>query len=441
MTYFQSINVKGAHRLALILLACLCISRSEATPAPPPNIVLILADDLGYGDVGVYGAELIKTPNLDALAAGGVRLSQFYTSGNVCTPSRAGLMTGRYPIRSGLADKTVAIGDARGLKQTEDTLSKRLKSLGYTTGLIGKWHLGDKPHYHPNAHGFDTFFGLLYSNDEPEQALYKNKDKVEDPIDAQMLAVKFTEESVKFIEQNTSRPFFLFFSMTSPHKPLLPSPEFIGHSEAGAYGDVVEELDWSVGQVISTLERHDLLDNTLIIFTSDNGPFPEGSSGGLRGGKGTSWDGGYRVPLIAHWLGKIEPNSTSSAMSMNIDLMPTLLGVAGADDISPTHFDGKNIWPLMTGSDQSPHDVLYFFSDEQIAAVRTPKWKTVLRARYLGIKRWLPEHDVRLLFDMENDPFERYSQAAHHEEVWTQMMEHWEQGVSELETLATSESN
>ena len=328
-------------KIILLLLVIIC---SACSGNKPPNIILVMADDLGFGDVGAYGATLINTPNIDALASEGVRLTQFYTSGNVCTPSRAGLLTGRYPIRTGLADRTLAVGDMRGLMQQEVTLAEQLKSLGYVTGLVGKWHLGDKPEYHPLEHGFDEFFGVLYSNDEPEQALLRGRAPVESPINPQQLTLDFTRESLDFIEKNRAGPFFLMMSMTSPHKPLIPSADFAGKSRAGAYGDVVEELDWSVGEVMSMLVSLGLDDNTLVIFTSDNGPFPEGSTGGLRGGKGTGWEGGYRVPFIARWPGQFKAGSQSAAMSMNFDVMPTLLNIAGGDSRLHAELDGKDIW-------------------------------------------------------------------------------------------------
>ncbi len=364
-------------RLLFLLLCCASCADDKA-----PNIVLILADDLGYGDVGVNGASLINTPNMDSLAQQGVRLTQFYTSGNVCTPSRAGLLTGRYPIRTGLADRTLSIGDQRGLRTSEVTIAEQLKRLGYATALVGKWHLGDRPEYHPLQHGFDEFFGVLYSNDEPDQALLsvkgQEKEIIQDPINAQMLAMQFIRESLAFIERNRSRPFFLLLSSTSPHKPLIPSPEFAGKSQAGAYGDVVEELDWGIGEVINTLKKHGIDNNTLVIVTSDNGPFPEGSTGGLRGGKGTAWEGGYRVPFIARWPQGLDPETVSSAMAMNIDIMPTLINIAGGESQSLPSLDGKDIRSLLKGGNQSPHRVLYFFNNERIAALRTQKWRLML---------------------------------------------------------------
>ena len=410
---------------SLILLcgiACPGAGSLADTASPtPPNIVLVLADDLGYGDVGVYGARLIETPHLDGLAAQGIRLTNFYASGNVCTPSRAGLLTGRYAIRNGLADKTITVNDFRGLPAGTTTIAGLLQQRGYRTALIGKWHLGHhKPSQRPNALGFDLFYGLLHPNDV-EQPLYRDTQATAEPFDQGALTRRFTEEAIRFIENDTRQPFFLLLSHTAPHIPLVPSAAFANTSRAGAYGDVVQELDWSVGQLLAALQRNGLADNTVVIFTSDNGPFPEGSTGGLRGGKGTAWDGGYRVPFIARWPGRIPAAASAGAIAMNIDLLPTFAALAGAP--SPrAQLDGRNILPVLLGdNDASPHQALYFFNNEHIAALRTQNWRMVVRAGYRDIQRRLPEHEVYLLFDMRTDPEERYSQAQRHPDKWQEL--------------------
>lgn len=410
---------------------------STAAPATMPNIILILADDLGYGDLSVYGASLIKTPYLDKLAEEGIRLTNFYASGNVCSPSRAGLLTGRYAIRDGLANRTITAEDTRGLPAGTTTIAGLLQRGGYRTALIGKWHLGHHTQVQqPNAHGFDVFYGLLQPNDA-EQPLYRDTLALEEPVDQGSLTRRFTEEAVSFIENNARQPFFLFLSHSAPHIPLVASPAFAGTSRAGAYGDVVQELDWSVGEVLNAVQRNDLADDTVIIFTSDNGPFPEGGTGGLRGGKGTAWDGGYRVPFIARWPGRIHAGSIADAMAMNIDLLPTFATIAGVSPPGDTHFDGRNILPVMLGkTDASPHEVLYFFNNERITALRTQNWKIVVQASYRDIQRRLPEHDVLLLFDMRTDPQERYSMAAHRPDKWQELQAHLVRGQEELETLA-----
>ena len=426
-------------KLIIMLSAFLCAACGENKA---PNIVLILADDLGYGDLGAYGATLINTPNIDKLAAQGAKLTQFYTSGNVCTPSRAGMLTGRYPIRTGLADRTLGVDDTRGLKQSEATLSEQLRSLGYVSALIGKWHLGDRPEYHPLEHGFSEFFGVIHSNDQPNQPLLKGVKPIESPINAQMLALRFIDESVDFIQRNQKQPFFLMLSSTSPHKPLIPSPEFAGRSQAGAYGDVVQELDWGVGKLMAALEKAGIADNTLVIVTSDNGPFPEGSTGGLRGGKGTSWDGGYRVPFIAHWPKSIEPGTTSSAMAMNIDLLPTLIAIASNQSEQLTDIDGKDIQALFTGSNQSPHEVLYFFNNERIAALRTQKWRLVLN----DYPPWRDAQPIRfegkqnlytLMYDMELSAEQQYDMSRDYPKQKQKLVNLLRDGRDSLESLSS----
>ena len=416
---------------------------SASPPASSPNIILILADDLGYGDVGVYGAELIETPNLDRLAGGGIRLTNFYASGNVCSPSRAGLLTGRYAIRDGLADRTITAGDTRGLPAGTTTIAGLLQRGGYRTALIGKWHLGHHTRaQRPNAHGFDVFYGLLQPNDA-EQPLYRDTLALEEPVDQGSLSRRFTEEAVSFIENNARQPFFLFLSHSAPHIPLVASPAFAGTSRAGAYGDVVQELDWSVGEVLNAVQRNDLADDTVIIFTSDNGPFPEGGTGGLRGGKGTAWDGGYRVPFIARWPGRIRAGSTAGAMAMNIDLLPTLATIAGLPSDRSLHLDGRDILPVLSGrTDASPHEVLYFFNNERIAALRTRRWRMVL-------SDYPPWRDAKpilfeatrnrqvLLFDLINDPGERYDMSRDHVEAGQQLLAHLARGRETLEASSS----
>ena len=429
------------NRIASILVFGLTLPGAavaiDAAEAAPPNIVLILADDLGYGDVGAYGARLIKTPNLDRLASEGVRLTDFYASSNVCTPSRAGLLTGRYAVRSGLAARTIGVNDARGLPDGTITIAALLKDAGYRTGLIGKWHLGHHSEDQlPNAHGFDEFYGLLHPNDE-DQPLYRNTQASTEPFVQSALTRRFTEEALRFISERAEKPFFLYLSHTAPHIPLVPSAEFAGSSQAGAYGDVVQELDWSVGQLLAALERSGIAGNTVVVFTSDNGPFPEGSAGGLRGGKASAFDGGYRVPFIARWPGRIPASLSSNAMAMNIDLLATFAAIAGVSLPAALEPDGRNILPLLTGSaSETPHEALYFFNHDRIAAVRTQDWRIVVRADYRNVERHLPDHDVLLLFDMRMDPEERYSMAAHRPDKWRELQELLERGRRELESPA-----
>ena len=426
--------MKNIIKYIISVLSLQMVCSLAAAPSHTPNIIIILADDLGYGDLGSYGASLIETPRLDALAQQGMRLTDFYASGNVCTPSRAGLMTGRYALRDGLADKTITINDRRGLPAETPTIAGLLQRAGYRTALIGKWHLGHHTQaQRPNARGFDEFYGILHPNDV-EQPLYSNEQATAEPFEESALTRRFTEEAIRFLETTSEKPFFLLLSHTAPHIPLVPSPAFAGVSRAGAYGDVVQELDWSVGQILDAVQRHELADDTLIIFTSDNGPFPEGSAGGLRGGKGTAWDGAYRVPFIARWPGRIPAAVTTNAMSMNIDLLPTLAAIVSASLPQSAQIDGLNILPVLLGdTSASPHEALYFFNHERIVAVRTQDWKMVVQAGYRDIQRNLPEHNVLLLFDMRNDSHERYSMAAHRPDKWQELQELLLRGRRQLE--------
>lgn len=393
-----------------------------ASVAQPPNVVLILADDLGYGDTGVFGASLIETPHIDGLARAGIRMTDFYASGNVCSPSRAGLLTGRYAVRDGMAVGTVTVEDTHGLPPGTPTIAEMLQRQEYRTALIGKWHLGHHEEaQRPNARGFDLFYGLLHPNDE-EQPVYRNAKEVPEPLEQSRLTRRFTAEAVQFVDRNAHRPFFLYLAHTAPHIPLVASPEFAGLSRAGTYGDVVQELDWSVGKLLDAVARNGIAENTVVLFTSDNGPFPEGSTGGLRGGKASAWEGGFRVPFIARWPSRIPEGGATGLMAMNIDLFPTVAAMAGVPLPDSLMLDGRNILPILTGaSNKSPHEVLYFFNHDRIAGLRTQEWKMVVRADYRNIERWLPGRDLRLLFDMRTDPFERYSLAAHHPGKWREM--------------------
>lgn len=349
----------------------------------PPNIVIILADDLGYGDIGAYGAKRIRTPNIDRLAAAGLRFTQGYASANVCSPSRAGLMTGRYAIRSGLAFKVVDAESPHGLPEAEETLGELVKRRGYRTLYLGKWHLGNFPAHLPLKHGFDGFFGAPASNDMPNFALYDGDVLAEQPVDQSTLTRRYTDRAVRFIAENSAAPFMLFLAHTFPHIPLYASGEFLGKSGAGLYGDTVEELDWSTGQILAALEEQGIAENTLVVFTSDNGPFFEGGTGGLRGGKGTSWDGGYRVPLIASWPKAIAPGRVTGNMAMNIDLLPTIADILGLEPAAAI-VDGRSLLPVFRGADESAHDFLYYFNNERVVGVRSQDWKYVTHAYYLG---------------------------------------------------------
>ena len=348
--------LKLSYVTAICFAALLTSSDCKVACAAQPNVVIIYADDLGYGDLGCYGSPVIRTPNLDRMAAEGLRFTDFYSGAEVCTPSRTALMTGRYPLRSGMAaDRRVLFPNSKGgLPASEITLAESLKTVGYATAHVGKWHLGIHPGSRPQDQGFDDSFGLPYSNDmdarsglpkgatgsatPPEDGwnvpLIHNGKVIEQPADQTTLTKRYTEHAVQFIRQNKARPFFLYFAHTFPHVPLFASKEFKGKSRAGIYGDAVEELDWSVGQVLDTLRSEGLAENTVVVFSSDNGPWlimskQGGSAGPLRDGKGSTWEGGMRVPGIAWMPSRIKPAVTTQMASV-LDLYPTVLHLSGA---------------------------------------------------------------------------------------------------------------
>jgi len=368
-----------------------------------PNIVLINFDDLGYGDLSCYGNQLIKTPAMDSLAANGVKMTAFYSCSPVCTPSRAGLLTGRFAIRAHaanhvffpenhpIANHRKFSNQANELPKDEITIAESLQAVGYKTGMIGKWHLGDRAGHLPNDFGFDNYYGVHYSNDMIPLHIYRN-DKIEvvdkteladgegnfvtgklsyvDPetplktkgVDQTNLTENYTKEAVRFIEQNKDNPFFLYFAHSFPHVPHFASTKHAGQSEGGLYGDVIEDLDRSVARIIQTLEQQNLLENTLVIITSDNGGDFNGSSGNLRGRKFQTFEGGQRVPLIAYWKGILPKGLVTDQMAMNTDLMPTLLSIAKIPLPSDRKIDGRNIWSIWTNNAESPHKVLYYFA-------------------------------------------------------------------------------
>lgn len=387
----QFTNPSGALNFALI---CLLLgvtlppgaAFADSSPAPKPNIVLVLADDLGYGDLACYGHPTFKTPNLDRLAAEGARLTQFNTPSPYCAPSRAALLTGRYPWRCGMpenphpAQDAAATGvkpenDKIGLPLTEITLAELLKKAGYATACIGKWHLGHYPQFYPTRRGFDEYYGIPYSNDMRPVQVLRDEQVVEYPAVLTTLTRRYTERARSFIERNRSRPFFLYFAEMHPHKPLAPGEAFYKKSGAGLYGDTVAELDWSVGQVLAKLREFHLETNTLVLFTSDNGPWYGGSTGGLRGMKGSTFEGGYRVPCIARWPGRIPANHVNNSLAILMDLFPTVLAAAGVEPPNDRVLDGLNIMPLFTSNATSPHDVTFGMTGPNLASIRDSRWK------------------------------------------------------------------
>jgi uncharacterized sulfatase len=384
--------------------------------AEPPNIVLVVADDLGYGDLGVYGAAGFPTPSLDRLARDGIRLTDFYVASPACTPSRAAMMTGSHPIRVGLEDLLFP-GSIDGIASEEITLAEILRWRGYRTGCVGKWHLGAKEQFWPSLHGFDFFFGLLFSHDMlPSLALYRDERRV-GQADRRLLTQRFTEEAVRFIEQSAGRPFFLYLAHAMPHQPLGVSPAFEGSSGRGEYGDVVREIDASVGEILRALERLGIDERTLVAFTSDNGPWRRGSAGPLRGGKGTSWEGGVRVPFVARWPGQIPPGSVSSEITSAMDLLPTLALLAGASAPADRVIDGRDIRGVLLAGAPSPHETIHHYLGRRLAAVRSGRFKLHVSQPELHLRGDAARLPSPLLYDLAEDPGEEHDLAPERPEV------------------------
>lgn len=424
------------------LLSCL-IPVSLASGAQKPNIIIILADDLGFGDLGCYGSPTIRTPNLDRMAAEGLRFTDFYVAAEVCTPSRAALLTGRYPIRSGMCgQRRVLFPDSKGgLPPTEVTIAEALKTAGYATAHVGKWHLGIHTGSRPLDQGFDFSFGLPYSNDMdgrpglPAGAsgspnpppdgwnvpLIRDNQIFERPADQTTLTRRYTEESVRFITRNRSRPFFLYFAHTFPHVPLFASPAFKGKSRAGIYGDTVEELDWSVGQVLAALRKHGLDRNTLVFFTSDNGPWltmgdQGGSAGLLRDGKGSTWEGGMRVPGIAFMPRRIKPGVTRE-LAHSMDLFPTALALARARAPASLELDGIDISPLLFEGKHLPQRPFFYYRGSELFACRLGEWKAHFKTQTGYGQAQAVIHDPALLVHLGRDPSEKRNVSSAHPDV------------------------
>ena len=349
----------------------------------PPNIIFIYCDDLGYGDIGSFGSK-ISTPNIDSIAKEGVRFTHFSAS-PLCSPSRAGLMTGRYCTRVGVPN--VLRPDSDGLDLSETTLANVLKSRGYSTMCIGKWHLGDHPEYLPTSRGFDEYYGIPYSNDMSPVKLMHDTETIENPADQSTLTRRYTEQAVKFIERSKDKRFFLYMPHTFPHTPLAASEKFEGKSGMGLYSDAVMEIDWSVGEIITALKKYGLEKNTLVIFTSDNGPArgAGGSAGGLKGYKGSTWEGGVREPFAAKLPGQIPAGTVCSGIAATVDMLPTLANLAGAD-LPPKSLDGVDIWPLFTGKKQQvEREALLYWQGWNLTAARLGKWKVRFMQSSLGM--------------------------------------------------------
>lgn len=416
----------------------------------PPNFVVIFTDDQGYGDLGSYGHPTIRTPHLDRMAAEGQRWTSFYASDSVCTPSRAGLLTGRLAVRSGmtgdhLTGRRVLFPDSSGgLPQGEVTIAEILKPIGYATAIVGKWHLGHLPEHLPTTQGFDAYYGIPYSNDmdwagpdvvgadrrrlmmDPRIAYWnvpvmRDAEVIERPAKQTTLTRRYTDEAIAFVRAHQDQPFFLYLAHSMPHMPLFRSDEFAGRSQRGLYGDVIEEIDANTGRLLETLRELDLADHTLVVFTSDNGPwalFNEqgGSAGLLRGAKGGTFEGGMRVPAIFWWPGTIEP-AVVTDLGSTLDLLPTFAALSGAELPAGRPLDGYGLSTTLTGTGSSAREEMFYYRGTTLYAVRQGAYKAhlVTRSEYGGEPP--VEHDPWLLYDLDVDPSEKYDVAAHHPEV------------------------
>ena len=402
-----------------------------------PNFIIILADDLGYGDLGCDGGKVIRTPNLDRMAEEGVRLTDFYASANVCTPSRAGLLTGQYAIRNGLAHEVIQPADTTGLPVEALTIPKALGD-DYASALIGKWHLGHvAPHWPPTEYGFDHFYGLPYSHDMKPLALYDTGQTPmsEEKADFTKLTQQFFERTATFVEENRDKPFFVLLALTAPHIPLKPNPDDLTGSAGGDYGEVVEEIDLNVGRLLARLKELGLDEDTMVAFTSDNGPWFEGSSGPFRDRKGGSaWDGGFRVPFIARQPGTLPAGQVNSGITSNLDLLPTLLAMAGKPQVSDRELDGRDISGMLKDGAESPNEEIVLFDNNKVAAVRTERWKYVARSYYRTYD--VPLDRYPLLFDMDVDPGENYSMARNFPDAAADMRARLEKARAKYEPMA-----
>lgn len=417
--------------------------------AAGPNFVIIFCDDLGYGDLSCFGHPTIDTPNLDRMATEGQKWTEFYVAACVCTPSRAALQTGRYPIRNGMCSdrRRVLFPDSNGgLPDSEITIGRMLHDHGYRTHAIGKWHLGHLPQYLPTSHGYDSYFGIPYSNDmdavkhaprgrarfqDPKietfnVPLMRGTEIVERPANQHTITKRFTEEAVKLIRQEKDNPFFIYLAHNLPHVPLFVSEDFTDVSRRGLYGDVIEEIDWSVGQILDTLKNEGLADDTLVVFTSDNGPWLSfnqqgGSAGLLRDGKGSTWEGGMREPTIFWWPNRIKPAVIRQPGS-TLDLLPTFAALSGAKQPDDRTLDGYDLSGVLLHEANSPRDEMFYYHGEQCFAVRKGLYKAHFKTKtsYVGQKNAVV-HDPPLLFHLGHDPGEQYNIAKQHPDIVAQL--------------------
>lgn len=431
----------------------------------PPNVVIIFCDDLGYGDIEPFGAKQIKTPNLARMASEGRKFTNFYVPQAVCSASRTGLLTGCYPNRVGIYG-ALGPNSKTGISDKEQTLAELLHDANYRTAIFGKWHLGDKPQFLPTKHGFDQYYGLPYSNDMwpkhptakfPDLPLIENDKVIQIDPDQRLLTAEYTRRAVEFVSKKSDQPFFLYLPHTMPHVPLFVPDDRKGKSAAGLYGDVIEQIDWSVGQVLQAIKDVGKEESTIVIFTSDNGPWLSygnhaGSSGGLREGKGTSFDGGVRVPFIVRWPKTIAPGTVCDQPLMTIDLLPTLVGITGAQ-MPKLPIDGKENKDLLLGTSEAKNDQrpYWFYWGKELHAVRKGKWKLHLAHPYIHLQEAgkdgqpgkLPTQKLeQALFDLESDPAESKDVDATHPDVLTDLLAEVEKARADLgDSLTGREGN
>ncbi len=437
----QFIKFLSAGAASLALPGCTSFNAGGINEKKP-NFIVIFCDDMGYGDLTCYGHPTIRTPNLDKMAAEGQKWTNFYVGASVCTPSRAALLTGRLPIRSGMcSDKRRVLfpDSAGGLPKSEVTIAEALKEEGYATACIGKWHLGHLPQYLPTNNGFDSYFGIPYSNDmdriggEGRQAflepkteyfnvpLMRDEEIIERPADQNTIIKRYTEEAVKFVRKSKNKPFFLYLAHNLPHVPLFVSKKFRDKSLRGLYGDVIEEIDYGVGQILSTLRREGLAENTFVVFTSDNGPwliFDEhgGSAGLLREGKGCTFEGGMREPCIMWWPGKIKP-AVVNDMGSTMDIYTTVLTLAGAKVPTDRVVDGLDLSPALFGTGPSPRKNMFYYRGAKLYAARKGPYKVHFITKPAYGKGKEEYHDPPLLYNLEHDPSEKYDISKDHPEM------------------------
>jgi len=403
---------------SLLLVVC-----SVTDAADKPNVIVILADDLGYGDLACYGHAKFKTPHLDRMAAEGARLTQFNTPMPFCAPTRASLLTGRYPFRCGMngnpAPDGGPVADAMALPANEVLLPQLFKQAGYATGMVGKWHLGHKlPEQMPTGRGFDEYLGILYSNDMRPVELIEGTKAIEYPVPQATLTRRYTARALDFIERNQKNPFFLYLAHVMPHKPLATTEQYYKQSGAGLYGDVLMDLDAGIGEVLGKLKELGLDENTFVLFLSDNGPWFGGSTGGLRGMKGSTYEGGFRVPCIARWPGRIPAGHVNNSPTVMMDVFATVVNAAGIVPPDDRVIDGRDIMPLLTSDAKSPHSAIFGQQNVRLASVRDDRWKLHVvapRDNFATLnkpgERWIDPRGpdgVTILA-----PYEQYQPSAH----------------------------